>query len=96
MSGGACQEQNKSPSFMLALAAGKSGPALLHPRPSRAAARAMGAGLKQVPGSSPAGNAATIQGCSLVALAQRRVLNEQRCRRIAGAAVGCVQVNPSG
>lgn len=94
MSGQACQEQNKSPSFMLALAAGKSGSALLHPRPGRATARATEAGLKRVPGSRPAGNTATIEGCSLMAPAQRRVLSEQRCRRIAGAAIGCVQVYP--
>lgn len=86
MGGEACHEGKKSPSFMLIIAAGRPGPIPLRPRHSHATARVLEAGLNQVSGCSPAGNKTTIRGRFLMALAQRRVLSEQRRRRPAGAA----------
>ena len=90
----ACRKANKSPSFLLTVAAGRPGPTPLRPRHSHAPARVLEAGLNQVPGYSPAGNETTVRGHFLMAPAQRRVLSEQRCRRPAGAAIGRVHVFP--
>lgn len=94
MSGEACHEGKKSPSFMLAIAAGRPAPTLLYPQHSHATARVLEAGLNQVPGYSPAGNKTTIRSCFLMAPAQRRVLSEQRHRRPAGAAIRCMHMFP--